>query len=150
LNRKVLAAVGISGLLMAGGVLSASASTSGYDLFKSSLKKTYDVQSLTAHVEGTLQDNGKVVYRINSLAQENFKTDVCSTSISVKNEDRIEKVDLQNENQQLVVKSSNDDNYYVKQGNKWGSQKDKHKQVSPQMQQQVEAIFDSFTKKSNK
>ena len=40
MNLKVLSAVGISGLLMAGGVMTAaaSASLSGYDLFKTSVK----------------------------------------------------------------------------------------------------------------
>ncbi|MDP4087394.1 MAG: hypothetical protein Q8934_22785, partial [Bacillota bacterium] len=73
MNKKVLAAVGISSLLMAGGVLSASASTSGYDLFKTSLKKTHDVNSFTAHIQGSLEDNGKVVYQVDSLSQEDLK-----------------------------------------------------------------------------
>ena len=46
MNFKILRAIGISGLLMAGGVVSASAfaSSSGYDLFKTSVKKMHNCE----------------------------------------------------------------------------------------------------------
>lgn len=151
MNKKVLAAVGISGLLMAGGVLSASASTSGYDLFKTSLKKTHDVNSFTAHVQGSLQDNGKVVYQVDSLSQEDLKAKAGSSSVSVENGGKAEKVDFFNKDHQSIVKSSKDNKYYVSQGKEAGKYKEKYqnhkeKQLSPQMQKDAEAIFDALTK----
>lgn len=73
MNKKVLAAVGVSGLLMAGGVLSASASTSGYDLFKTAVKKTHTINSFTAQTSASLTDNGKEIYQVDSLNAVNLK-----------------------------------------------------------------------------
>lgn len=150
MNSKMLAAVGISGLLMAGGVMSASASTSGYDLFKTAVKKTHVVNSFTAHVQASLEDNGKVVYQVDSLNKENLKSDSGSNSVSVTNGGKTTKVDFYNQNHQTVIKSSDDDKYYVRKGGE-GERKFKHKEhkgeeLSPQMQKDVEGIFDALTK----
>ena len=47
MNKKLLAAIGISGTLMLGSVYSISANTSGYDLYKDALKKTHTAESAT-------------------------------------------------------------------------------------------------------
>lgn len=149
MKKKVLAAAGISGLLMAGGVLSASASSSGYDLFKTAVKKTHNVSSFTANVQANLEDNGKEVYKVDSLNIVNLKDDASSSTISVNKGGTSAKVDLYSKDHQNVVKSSKDDNYYVKQENERKSKsKDvKHKdELSPAMQKDVEAIFDALTK----
>lgn len=150
MKTKVLAAVGISGLLMAGGVLTASASTSGYDLFKTAVKKTHTVNSFTAHVQGSLTDNGKVVYQVNSLNTENLKDDTGNSTVSVTNGGTTTKVDFFTKNHQTVLKSSKDDSYYVKQEkeHKYDAKRKEHKdeELSPQMQKDVEAIFDALTK----
>ena len=60
MNVKMLGAIGISGLLMVGGVVSASASsTSGYDLFKTSVKNMQTVNSFTADVKHLYPIMGK-------------------------------------------------------------------------------------------
>jgi hypothetical protein len=151
LKTKVLAAVGISGLLMAGGVLSASAaSTSGYNLFKSAVKKTQNVSNFTAHVQGSLTDNNKLVYQVDSLNTENLKDKSGNSTVSVTNGGTTTKVDYFTKNNQTVLKSSKDDSYYVKQENEHKNEaklkEHKNEKLSPQMQKDVEAIFDALTK----
>lgn len=150
MNTKIISAVGISGLLMAGGVLSASASASGYDLFKTSVKKTQHVNSFTANVQASLEDNGKVIYSVNSLNKENLKAESGSSTVSVDNSGQKSQVDFYNNKQQTVVKSSKDNKYYVKQERekKWDDSKKKHEEesFSAQKQKDIEAIFDALTK----
>lgn len=149
MNKKIISAVGISGLLMAGGVLSASASTSGYDLFKTSVKKTQQVKSFTAHVQASLKDNGTEVYSVDSLNKENLKSDSGSSSVTVNNGGKTSQMDFYNNDQQSVVKSSKDNKYYVKQEGekKWHHAEMKHEdKLSPQKQKDIEAIFDALTK----
>jgi small-conductance mechanosensitive channel len=150
MKTKVLAAVGISGLLMAGGVLSASASTSGYDLFKTAAKKTQTVNSFTAHVQGSLTDNGKLVYQVDALNTENLKDESGNSTVSVTNGGTTTKVDYYSKGNQSVVKSSKDDSFYVKQEkehkNEATRKEHKDEKLSPQMQKDVEAIFDAVTK----
>jgi hypothetical protein len=150
MKTKVLAAVGISGLLMAGGVLTASASGSGYEQFKTAAKNMQKVKSFTAHVQGSLTDNGKVVYQVDSVNTENLKADSGNSTVSVTNGGKTTKVNFYSNNKQSVVKSSNDDNYYVKQEKeqKYEGKRKAHKdeKLSPQMQKDVEAIFDALTK----
>ncbi|MDP4163531.1 MAG: hypothetical protein Q8898_10545 [Bacillota bacterium] len=150
MNSKMLAAVGISGLLMAGGVISASASTSGYDLFKTAVKKTHTVNSFTAHVQASLVDNKNEVYTVDSTNKENLKSDSGSSSVSVTNGGKTTQVDFYNQNHQSVIKSSDDAKFYVRKGGE-GERKFKHKkhkgeELSPQMQNDVEGIFDALTK----
>ncbi|MDQ6601062.1 hypothetical protein [Bacillus salipaludis] len=149
MKSKVIAAVGISGLLMAGGVLSASASTSGYDLFKTAVKKTQTINSFSAHIKGSLTDNDKVVYQVDSINTENLNNDSSNSSTSVSKNGTTTKVDFYSQDNKEIVKSSNDVNYYVKQekADKHEVKDEKEKEgLSPAMQKDVEAIFDALTK----
>lgn len=151
MKKKMLAAVGISGLLMAGGVLSASATGNGYQLFKDAVKKTQHVNSFTADVQASLTDNGKTVYSVSSVSKENVTDRSGNSIVSVKNGGKTTTVDYYSQNHQTIVKSSNDDNYYVQQGHpqRNGNEKvQKHngEKLTPQMQTDVEAIFDAVTK----
>jgi len=149
-KSKVLAAVGISGLLMAGGVISASASTSGYDLFKTAVKNTHNVNSFTANVQASLTDNGKVVYQVDSLNTEDLKNHAGSSTVKINNDGKKTNVAIYEKNHQTVVKNSKDNKYYVQQGNEGKFQQKykthKNETDSPQMQKDVEAIFDALTK----
>ncbi|CAH2712991.1 hypothetical protein BACCIP111895_00124 [Neobacillus rhizosphaerae] len=150
MNKKVLAVAGISGLLMVGGVLSASASTSGYDLFKTAVKKTHTINSFTAHTSASLSDNGKEMYLVDSLNTANLKDESGNSNVSVTNGGTTTKVDYFSKANQTVVKSSKDDKYYVKEESEH-KKEFKHKEhkdenLSPKMQKDVEAIFDALTK----
>jgi hypothetical protein len=145
---KILTAAGISGLLMAGGVLSASASTSGYDTFKTAVKKTYAVNSFTAHVQGSLTDNGKVIYQVDSVNKEDVKTHATDSLTNVINNGIASQFSINSLNHQEVMENSKDNVYYVRQGNKNGHENMNHKEGKPsaQVQQGIENIFDALTK----
>ncbi|MDQ0199675.1 hypothetical protein [Neobacillus ginsengisoli] len=152
MKKKVLAAVGISGLLMAGGVLSASASASGngYQLFKDSVKKTQTLTNFTSHVEASLTDNGKKLYSVNSLSSENLTAQAASSNVNVTKGGKTTNLNYYSKNHQTIVKSSNDTNYYVRQGHVEKNEQQKNEnhnghKLSPQMQKDVEAIFDAIT-----
>ena len=149
MNFKVLSAVGISGLLMAGGVLftSAFASSSGYDLFKTSVKKTQTVNSFTADVNASLSDNGKEIYQVSSVSQMDLKGDASSSSVNIQNGSVSKEVNVYSKDHQEIVKSNGDENYYVKQeGRKAMKRIIRKKDPSPQMQKDIENIFDTLTK----
>jgi len=149
MNFKVLSAVGISGLLMAGGVLSTSAfaSSSGYDLFKTSVKKTQTVNSFTADINASLSDNGKEIYQVSSVSQMDLKGDASSSSVNIQNGSVSKEVNVYSKDHQEIVKSNGDENYYVKQGRHKGNEENhKEEKPSPQMQKDIENIFDALTK----
>ena len=150
MNVKVLSAIGISGLLMAGGVWSASAaSTSGYDLFKTSVKNMQNLDSFTADVQASLSDNGKDIYQVSAVSQQDIKGDTSNNSFTINNGNATKKVDVYSNDQQEVLKSNDDESYYVKQDSDRKDhrkeEKDKEEKRSPQMQRDIEAIFDSLT-----
>ena len=150
MNVKVLSAIGISGLLMAGGVWSASAaSTSGYDLFKTSVKNMQNLDSFTADVQASLSDNGKDIYQVSSVGQQDIKGDTSNYSFTINNGKVTKKVDLYSNDQQEVVKSNDDESYYIKQDSDRADHRkeenDKEDKQSPQMQKDIEAIFDALT-----
>lgn len=151
MNVKVLSAIGISGLLMAGGVWSASASsTSGYDIFKTSVKNMHNVESFTADVQASLSDNGNEIFQVSSVSKQDIKGDASSGSVNINNGSVAKKVDFYSNDHQKIVKTSDDANYYVEQDHeaRAGGESDNQKedQLSPQMQKDIEGIFDAFTK----
>ena len=151
MNVKVLSAIGISGLLMAGGVWSASASsTSGYDLFKTSMKNIHNLNSFTADVQASLSDNGKEIYQVSSVSQQDIKSDTSNSSFTINNGNAAKKVEFFSNDQQEIVKSSDDESYYVEQENEGKDEgkkeNQKEEELTPQMQKDIEGIFDSLTK----
>ena len=152
MNFKVLSAVGISGLLMAGGVMTAaaSASSSGYDLFKTSVKNMHQLDSFTANTQASLSDNGNEIYQISSLSQLDLKGDQSRSSVSINNGSESKKLELYSNDHQDIVKSSDDEKYYVEQDSEeeraGDTENEKEEEITPQMQKDIEGIFDSLTK----
>ncbi|RDW22315.1 hypothetical protein CWR48_01000 [Oceanobacillus arenosus] len=151
MNFKVLSAVGISGLLMAGGVMTAtvSASSSGYDLFKTSVTNMQHLDSFTANVQASLSDNGNEIYQISSVSQMDLKGDQSRSSVSINNGSASKKLELYSNDHQDIFKSNVDEKYYVEQdsGEEHAEVEGEEKeQISPQMQKDIEGIFDSLTK----
>lgn len=152
MNFKVLSAVGISGLLMAGGVMTAeaSASSSGYDLFKTSVKNMHQLDSFTANTQASLSDNGNEIYQISSLSQLDLKGDQSRSSVSINNGSESKTLELYSNDYQDIVKSSDDEKYYVEQESEeeraGDTENEKEEEITPQMQKDIEGIFDSLTK----
>jgi guanyl-specific ribonuclease Sa len=148
MKSKIIAAAGISTLLMAGGVLSASASTSGYDIFKTAVKKTHNVNSFTAHVQASLENNGKVVYKVDSVNAENLKEEAGHSAVQITKGGKTTNVDFYSNQNGTILKSSTDKKYYVRQekDHKHEHKNEKDEKLSPQMQKDIENIFDALTK----
>ena len=74
-----------------------------------------NVNSFTADVQASLSDNGKEIYQVSSLSQLDMKGDASSSSVTINNGSVSKKVEFYSNGHQEIVKSSDDENYYVKQ-----------------------------------
>ncbi len=103
----------------------------------------HNVNSFTADVQASLSDNGKEIYQVSSISQQDIKGDASSSSFTINNGSVSKKVDLFNNDQQEIVKSSDDESYYVKQDNEGKDQGREHneEEQSPQMQKDIEAYL---------
>ncbi|WP_152393193.1 hypothetical protein [Paenibacillus guangzhouensis] len=138
-------ALGISSVMMITTGVSAFASTSGYDAYKSALKNTRTIQNVAVQASATLQDNGNVL----ASATGNFKISLdkqaASGSADVKVNGATQSVNFYKQNDQTVLKTSSSDTYYV--GQERGKDKNKHdtkETLDPQIPQQVETVIDAL------
>ncbi|TDF95135.1 hypothetical protein [Paenibacillus piri] len=135
-------AVGISGIMMLSTGLSAMASTSGYDAYKSALKNTKTVKSMTVEASAALQDNGNVL----ANAQGSFKVSpdqkAASGSVDVTSGGDKQQISFYKQSNETVVKSSASDVYYVKPNGK--ERVKTNTNTDKEMPQQVETVIDAL------
>ena len=139
--------LGISSVMMITTGVSAFASTSGYDAYKSALKNTRTIQNVAVQASASLQDNGNVL----ASAAGNFKISLdkqaASGSADVKANGATQSVNFYKQKDQTVLKSSSNDTYYVQQERDKGKNKNDAKEketLDPQISQQVETVIDAL------
>lgn len=136
-------AVGISSIVMVATGISAMASTSGYDAYKSALKNTKTASSVAVQAAAQLQDNGKVVVDASGSAKVSLTTKAASGSAEVTANGTQQSISFYKQKDGAVLKSSASDVYYVKPQN--AKEKHKPKDASEQqMSQQVETVIDAL------
>lgn len=136
-------AIGISSVVMVATGISALASNSGYDAYKSALKNTKTAQSVSVQAAGSLQDNGAVLAQANGSFKVSLNNETASGSAEVIANGAQQSMNFYKQASGTVVKSSASDVYFVTQENK-----QKHTKANTQneydMSQQAETVIDAL------
>lgn len=142
MNKKFVAIIGISSVLMLGSVYSISASTSGYETYKSALKNTHEFQSSTMKMEFSLTDNSDEIFSADSKLKS-AGDGLTQMSTSMKNETNTSSVEMFRQDGQTILKKDQDEIYYVmekKQGENF------HQKGTGELRQDLEKLVDAATK----
>jgi len=141
MNKKLLAAIGISGTLMLGSVYSISANTSGYDLYKEALKKTHSADSATLHFNLTLEDNKKSILSSESIFKSDSVNQVNSISTRLANESEVSMMNMYKQDGNWFVMKDGLDTVY-----KMDTSNNPHHSNTAELKDDVENLIDVMTK----
>jgi hypothetical protein len=141
MNKKILAAIGISGALMLGSVYSISANTSGYDLYKEALKKTHSAESATLNFNLKLEDNKKSLITSQSIFKSDSVNQVNSISTRMSNDSEVSNMNMYKQNENWFVTKDGLDTVY-----KMDTSKNPHHSNTAELKDDVENLIDVMTK----
>jgi hypothetical protein len=141
MNKKVLAAIGISGALMLGSVYSISANTSGYDLYKEALKKTHSAESATLNFNLKLEDNKKSLITSQSIFKSDSVNQVNSISTRMSNDSEVSNMNMYKQNGNWFVMKDGLDTVY-----KMDTSKNPHHSNTAELKDDLENLIDVMTK----
>ncbi|WP_123040494.1 hypothetical protein [Cohnella candidum] len=137
-------AIGISGVVMLTTGFTALASTSGYDAYKSALKTTKALKSVTVQVSGSLMDNGTILEQGQGTLKANMQNEAKSGNFQISGKSGNESLQLFAQNNGEVWKTSNNNTYYLKQ-DKADQEEGNHQEgKSAWMDQQAETVVDAL------
>jgi hypothetical protein len=141
MNKKVLAAIGISGALMLGSVYSISANTSGYDLYKEALKKTHSAESATLNLNLKLADNKKSILSSQSIFKSDSVNQLNSISTRLANDTEVSNMNMYKQDGNWFVMKNGLDTVY-----KMETSKNPHHSNTAELKDDVENLIDVMTK----
>ncbi|MFE6797663.1 hypothetical protein [Paenibacillus chitinolyticus] len=146
MNKKWLvlgSVIGISSLMMVTTGISAMAGTSGYDAYKSALKNTKTVQSVTVQAAGSLWDNGNVALSANGTFKMSREGGSASGSGEISASGVKQSLQFYKQGDQAIFKPGSGDVYYVKDAAAEAHKRFKGS-ADKEMPQQVETVVDAL------
>ncbi|MFF2154361.1 hypothetical protein ACFVVQ_03525 [Paenibacillus chitinolyticus] len=146
MNKKWLvlgSVIGISSLMMVTTGISAMAGTSGYDAYKSALKNTKTVQSVTVQAAGSLRDNGNVALSANGTFKMSREGGSASGSGEVSAGGTKQSLQFYKQGDQAIFKPESGDVYFVKEAAAEAHKRFKGS-ADKEMPQQVETVVDAL------
>lgn len=144
MNKKFIAGIGISGVLMLGSVYSISADSSGYDLYKEALKKTHGADSATMAISMNLEDNGSALFTTKSLMKADVKNQVSAISTQMANESETSSMNMYKQDGNWYVSKEGTDPIY-----KMEIKSPHHKDMG-ELRDDMENLIDVMTKNLQK
>lgn len=134
MRKKWLAiglSVGISGALVWGIGVSASAENAGLEVYKSALHQTGAAKSMTANAHLEITDNGAKLLTLEGVAKVNHDEQVASVDATYSGTNGTGSFQAFREQNQVIVKKGNSDIYQVMEGMDWGHKAAKNKEDGP-------------------
>jgi len=134
LRKKWLAiglAVGISGALVWGIGVSASAENAGMEVYKSALHQTSAAKSMTANAHLEISDNGAKLLTLEGVAKVNHDEQVASVDATYSGTKGTGSFQAFREQNQVIVKKGDSDIYQVMEVMDWGHKAPKNKEDGP-------------------
>jgi len=117
----------------------------GYEAYKSALRNTATVSSMTHHIALTLQDNGNQVMSVNSTVKANKAAEDVSGNAVISAGGTSQSIDFYNQGDKKILKAGNNDTYYVLTDSdkiKW-KRNDGHNQ-NPELSKEMENVVDAL------
>jgi len=146
MKRKWLmlgSAIGISSVVLITSGFTALASTSGYDAYKSALKNTKTLHSVSVQAEAQLKDNGSSLFSGSGSLKADLAGKADSASATLQGQGGARTVNFYKQDGKTIVKESGSDVYYVEQDGKKKGEQDKEK-LDGQVPQEVENVIDAL------
>ncbi|SEM59793.1 hypothetical protein SAMN05192533_10416 [Mesobacillus persicus] len=144
MNKKFLAAIGISGVLMIGSVYSISANTSGYEMYKDALKKTHQLDSTTMNANLNLKNNNEEIYTMDAVVKTNLVKDSMEGTSSVSNGNQTSKYEMTKQEGQFYVQKDEEARVYTMKSE--ASPHNFDSENSMELKQDLENLVDVLTK----
>ncbi|SEG44188.1 hypothetical protein [Paenibacillus sp. UNC499MF] len=146
MNKKWLvlgSVIGISSLMMVTTGISAMAGTSGYDAYKSALKNSKTVKSVTVQAAASLRDNGNVALSANGTFKMSREGGSASGTGEISAGGEKQTLQFYKQGEQAIFKPGSADVYYVKDT---GTEAHKRFKGSgeKEMPQHVETVVDAL------
>lgn len=139
-------AILLSGTVMLTSAFSSFASTSsGYETLKSAMKNSVQVENATMQADLSVKDNDSSVIQIQSTFKSDIKQNMNSGVMILDQDDEDITFELFNDTEQMVIKSSNSDTYYVMPIEDVDADEEKNNDSDEQdliLSQEVEQIID--------
>jgi hypothetical protein len=137
-------AICISGAIMLTTGFTALASTSGYEDYKSALKATQALGSVTIQGNAVLKDNGSILNEATGNLKANLVSEATSGTVKVTGKNTEQSISLYALPNGQAWKAADSNTYYVKQDNpKQGKEIADKKEESSWMSQQAETVIDA-------
>lgn len=148
MKKKMIAVLGISGALLLGGVYSALANTSGYDMYKEALKNVHQLDSTTMNLSFALEDNSKELYRMDSMVKTNRVEDLIEIESMVTNGLDQMKYEMAKQDGEYYIHKEDENKVYVMEAKGFHgvSEGNDHKVL----RKDLELLVDVLTKKYQK
>ncbi len=146
----MIAVVGISGVLLLGGVYSALANTSGYDMYKEALKKTHQLDSTTMNMSLALEDSSKELYRMDSVVKTNRIENLIEMESTETNGIDQMSYEMAKQDGGFFVHKEDENKVYVMESKGYHHDSDLEGNESKVFRKELELLVDVLTKKYQK
>lgn len=151
ITKKVMlygTAIALSGAVMVASGLSARASgQEGYQVWKSAVKQTHQLESATVNGSVKLLDNNRPVLSAAFGAKGSHAAEAASGTLSVEQGGTVQAASFYHQEGQSVLKFDGDDTYYVIDGKEQGGKRGMHHGSDPAMQGHMENLMDAIAGK---
>lgn len=146
----MIAVIGVSGAILFGGVYSALANSSGYDIYKEALKKTHQLDSTTMNMSLALEDNSRELYRMESVMKTNRIEDLLEMESTVTNGNDLMKYDMAKQDGEFLVHKDDENKVYVMESKGFHNGSESEGNESMVLRKDLEILVDLLTKKYQK
>ncbi|MDR9857006.1 hypothetical protein RJP21_25765 [Paenibacillus sp. VCA1] len=140
----VAAGFGLGAVMLLSSGYSAMAGTSGYDAYKTAVKNTKTVQSMTSHVDMTVTDNGTKVLSGTAVIKMNHKLQTMSMSGSMNDGKQTHEMQAFRQDGKMIFKSGDQEEYRVVTQNAAKWQHQAGTDAAPGMPKAAEQVVDAL------
>ncbi len=148
MNKKWLTGLSIvlGGVMLCGAALVNAGTSTGYEVYKTALKNTKTVSSVTGTVGVSLQDNGTRLFKVDEALKLNQESRAMSGVFSVTAGDQANTLNVYRQDGQFIVKNSDQAEYLVSAANpnpEFGDRQERQRPADdPVLAQEVENMVD--------
>ncbi|PTM59669.1 hypothetical protein [Desmospora activa] len=132
---------GIGAVLLIGSGFANAANTSGYDAYKSALKNTKAVNSVTGEFTVAVSDQEKKIFAVDATVKKNQTEQTASSAVTLDNGTKTHSFNVFHQDEKTIIKREDRDGYQVIQteGGKREHQRE-NAEIAPEMENVVDAL----------
>jgi hypothetical protein len=105
--------IAVSSVLLISSVYAGVGDYAGYEAYKSAIKETSHVQSVTANMNVTVKDNDQTIVSLKSIVKNDSSTDLSSAKVELTSKSMVQSAEMYQQEDQHVLKLSNSELYTI-------------------------------------